>query len=58
MLKMIERNKATDREIWKSSDVRTGVVAFYGIRQTGAKDKPFESTHPALHLAREALVAA
>ena len=55
MLREIERKNG--KAIWKSSDNRTGEVNFYGIRDAGVKDAPFEKQVQRLREAREAIGA-
>jgi hypothetical protein len=50
MLRVIEVREG--REIVKSSNAHSGVTNFYGVRDKGAKDQPFDITFPRLCDAR------
>lgn len=56
MLRKIEVKNG--KEIWKSSDNRTGEIGFYGVRSAGQDDKPFDHVVQRLKQARELLVTA
>jgi len=54
MLRVIEVREG--REIVKSSNVQTGVANFYGVRDKGAKNQPFDVTFPRLCDARAEII--
>lgn len=57
MLNQGERNNRTGKGITKCFHVVKGaeVIDFYGVRDIGAKDKPFDSTFERLYQARAEL---